>query len=213
MESSPLYYKAAPLSTKEPGPYPALVFLHGRGSNENDLIELAPYLPPQLLVISLRAPHRYKYGGYTWFDLDETFDINIDQLLGSCDAVSRCLDDIKQNYPVDSSRLFLFGFIMGAMMSLVMSLSNPDLFKGIVAHSGILPQHKRLTYKWNELGNLSFFIAHGSYDPVVPVELGRQVHERLIQSNANAVYKEYPIQHTISDESLGDIAGWLQNLI
>jgi phospholipase/carboxylesterase len=187
--------------------------LHGRGSDENDLIELAPYLPPQLLVISVRAPHRYKYGGYTWFDLDETFNINVDQLLGSCDALGQCLDDIKQNYPADTGRLFLFGFSMGAIISLAMSLSNPGRFKGVIAHSGMLPQDERLSYRLNELGKLSFFIAHGMYDPLVPVELSRQAHQRLAQSNANVVYREYPIQHTISDESLGDITAWLQDQI
>jgi len=95
------------------------------------------------------------------------------------------------------------------MMSLVLALSNPERFKGIVAHSGFLPQHGRLSYRWNDARACSFFIAHGKQDPIVPIELGRQAQQLLVQAHANVLYREYPIQHTISDESMSDIASWL----
>jgi len=213
MEPISLSSKIAPLSTNESGPHPALVFLHGRGTDENDLLGLTPHFDPHFLIASVRAPNKFPYGGYTWFDLDENGIVNIDQLLNSRDSFLRWLDDFQQKYPVDSSRLFLFGFSMGAMMSLAISLSNPNRFKGIVAHSGLLPQHDQLSYRWDELGTLSFFIAHGEQDPIVPIELGRQAHRLLMKANANVVYREYPIQHTISDESLSDISTWLQQQI
>jgi phospholipase/carboxylesterase len=213
MELSSLYSKIAPLGSNEPGPHPALIFLHGRGTDENDLLELTPYLDPQFLVASVRAPYKFSYGGYTWFDLDEKGAVNTRQLINSRDSFLYWLDDFQKNNPVDINRLFLFGFSMGAMMSLVISLSNPERFKGIIAHSGMLPQDKQLSYQWNNLSGLSFFIAHGSQDPIVPVELGRQAHRRFAQANANVIYREYPIQHTISDESLSDISIWLQKQI
>ena len=212
MEPSSLYYKTAPLSTDDPAPHPLMVFLHGRGSNEDDLLELVHYLPPQLLAVSVRAPYHYRYGGYTWFDLDETFGINIEQLLDNCEAIGRCLEDVQKKYPIDPRCIFLFGFSMGAMMSLVISLLKPGLFKGIIAHSGMLPQNEMLHYLRKEAGGLFFFIAHGTHDPIVPVELGREANLRLSEFCPNVTYREYPIQHTICDESLHDIALWLKNL-
>jgi len=213
MKPASLISKIAPISSGESGLHPALILLHGRGTDENDLLELATYLDPHLLVASVRAPYRFQYGGYTWFDLDEKSTVNIDQLLNSRDSFFRWLDDFQQNHPVDPNRLFLFGFSMGAMVSLAISLSNPKQFKGTIAHSGMLLQNEQLPYQWNDLGGLSFFIAHGSEDPIVPVELGREAHRKLTQVNANALYREYPIQHTISDESLSDISTWLQQQI
>jgi phospholipase/carboxylesterase len=209
MKPLSLFSKIAPLSSNESGPHPALIFLHGRGTDENDLLELTPYLDPHFLIASVRAPYRFPHGGYTWFDLDEKGSVNIDQFINSRDSFLQWLDDFQKNNPIDSSKLFLFGFSMGAIMSLTISLSNPKLFKGIVAHSGMLPQDEQLSYQWNDLSNLSFFIAHGSQDPIVPVELGRQAHRRLVQANADVIYHEYPIQHTISDESLSDVSIWL----
>jgi phospholipase/carboxylesterase len=213
METSPLFYKAATLSTIESALHPTLVFLHGRGADENDLLDLAQYFDPHFLIISVRALYRFPYGGYTWFNLDQNGTVNIDQLVNSRDALLRCLDDIQLKYHVDQSRLFLFGFSMGAIMSLTVSLSHPDRFKGVVSHSGMLPQHERVSYRWNDLSNTSFFIAHGEHDPIVPVELGRQAYQRLMQANANVLFRQYSIQHAIGEESLNDIVKWLQEQI
>ena len=210
MESPSLFYKTAPLSTNEGGPHPTLILLHGRGTDENDLLGLASSFDPRLLIISIRAPYRFPYGGYTWFELDEQGGVNTDQLIEGRDALIRCLDDIQKKHSVDSKRVFLFGFSMGAMMSLAVSLSQPIRFKGVVAHSGLLPQGDMLNYRWNDLNEISFLIAHGTHDPIVPVELGREAYQRLMDAKADVSYREYPIQHTISEESLNDAAIWLQ---
>ncbi len=212
MEASP-FYKIAPLNCNEAGPHPTLILLHGRGTDENDLLSLASSFDPRLLIVSIRAPFKFPYGGYTWFDLDEQNRVNTDQLIEGCDALIHCLDDIQQKYLVDLRRIFLFGFSMGAIMSLTVSLCNPKRFKGVVAHSGLLPQIDKLNYRWNDLNEISFFIAHGTYDPIVPVEMSRQAHQRLMDVKANVLYREYPIQHTISEESLADAATWLQTKI
>ena len=213
MEVSSLFYKVAPLSSNEDGPHPSLILLHGRGTDENDLLGLTSAFDPRLLIVSVRAPYRFPYGGYTWFDLDEQNGVNTDQLIEGHDALLRCLDDIQQKHPVDLKRTFLFGFSMGAMMSLTVSLSNPHRFKGVIAHSGLLPQHDKLQYQWNDLHGISFFIAHGTHDPIVPVALGRKTYQRFMNAKADVVYREYPIEHIISEESLSDAAIWLQQKI
>ena len=60
-----------------------LVLMHGVGSNEQDLFGLAPYVPPQFHVISLRAPFAMGQGAYAWFqftvDGDGTRHIHVPQ--------------------------------------------------------------------------------------------------------------------------------------
>ena len=213
MEASSLFYKVAPLNYTNNGPHPVLILLHGRGTDENDLLGLTSSFDPRLLIVSIRAPYRFPYGGYTWFDLDEQSGINNDQLLAGRDALIQCLDEIQQKYPVDVKRTFLFGFSMGAMMSLTVSLTNPHRFKGVIAHSGMLPKEDTMKYQWDHLDGISFFIAHGTNDPIVPVALSRQAYQRFIDAKADVLYREYPIQHTISEESLSDAAMWLQQKI
>src|SRR6266480_1087236 len=53
-------------------PPPLLILLHGLGSNEHDLIGLAPYLDPRFQIVSARAPHSLMPDGYAWFELGWT---------------------------------------------------------------------------------------------------------------------------------------------
>ena len=213
MEASSLFYKVVPPNYNNDGPQPLLILLHGRGTDETDLLGLTPSFDPRMLIVSIRAPYKFLYGGYTWFDLDEQNGINSDQLLAGRDALIQCLNEIQQKYSVDLKRIFLFGFSMGAMMSLTVSLTNPHRFKGVIAHSGLLPKEGTMKYRWNHLDGISFFIAHGTNDPIVPVALSRQAYQRLMDAKADVLYREYPMEHTISEESLSDAADWLQQKI
>lgn len=209
MGIKPLNYQIAPVSATEGGFRPALILLHGRGTDETDLLDLAPYFDSRFLIASVRAPYQFSYGGFTWFDAGPSGTINIDQLLESQGALLQWIDTFQKSYDVDPLRIFLFGFSMGAMMALSTSLTRPEYFKGIVAHSGLLPTHARLPYHWKKLHAVSFFIAHGVDDPIVPVTFGREAHKKFIEMDANVEYHEYPIQHAISEESLTDIARWI----
>jgi phospholipase/carboxylesterase len=40
-------------------------------------------------------------------------------------------------------------------------------------------------------------IAHGAYDPVIPVEFARQARELLERAGADVLYRESPIEHSI----------------
>ncbi len=54
------------------GVYPAVIFLHGRGADEEDLLGLSGYVDERLLAISVRAPFGFEYGGgYTWYEILE----------------------------------------------------------------------------------------------------------------------------------------------
>ena len=51
---------------------PLLVLLHGYGADERDLFGLAPYLPPEYVVASVRAPLTppFPAPGYSWYPIE-----------------------------------------------------------------------------------------------------------------------------------------------
>jgi len=205
-----LFHRIAPRDASAPSPAPLLVLLHGRGSDENDLLGLTPYLDPRFQVVSIRAPRKFSYGGYTWYDLFEIGKPNVDHLVESHQLLLETIDSIQRELPVDPDRTFLLGFSMGAMMSFAVALTHPERIRGVVAHSGYVPEGTPLPYRWKDLGQTEFFVAHGTEDPIVPVEMGRRSEELLRSAGASFTYQEYPIPHTISDESLSDLAEWLR---
>jgi phospholipase/carboxylesterase len=52
-------------------------------------------------------------------------------------------------------------------------------------------------------------IAHGTYDPVIGVEWGRQARERLEEAGADVLYRESPIDHTIDPRFVQEVREWL----
>jgi phospholipase/carboxylesterase len=209
MPNLPLAYEVAPMSKDPASPHPLLVLLHGRGADEHDLLRVVPPTVPDFFVVSVRAPYRFPYGGYTWFDLENIEDPNPDQLIESVGLLSKFLDEIRKVHGVDPDNIFLFGFSMGAIMALEVALRGSVRVTGVVAHSGCIARAEPIPHRSDPLHSPSIFIAHGTHDPVVPVWLARQSHEFLRQANLRVQYREYPIQHTISEESLRDASLWL----
>src|SRR5579872_2174475 len=54
------------------GRSPGLLLLHGRGSDEHDLLGLAPLFDSRFTLISARAPLPFMMGGYMWYGVAET---------------------------------------------------------------------------------------------------------------------------------------------
>ncbi len=194
-------------------PPPLLLLLHGVGSNEQDLFALAPYLDRRFLVVSARAPVALDYGGYGWFRIDFTprgMVADVEQARKSLRLLPGFVDELVETYGADAGRVYLLGFSQGAMMSLALTLIRPEMVAGVVAMSGRLPRQALEVEPDREaLKGKPALVTHGLYDPVLPVENGRAVRDYLAALAVELTYREYPMQHEVSAESLGDVAGWL----
>jgi len=60
------------------------------------------------------------------------------------------------------------------------------------------------------LAGLPIMVVHGTLDNVLPIESGRQIDEYLKRTPVALTYREYLMAHTVSEESLSDIAEWLR---
>jgi phospholipase/carboxylesterase len=95
------------------------------------------------------------------------------------------------------------------MTALELASRGEKQFAGIVAHSGFYVPNERRPQAFGP-HTPDIFLVHGIYDPVIPVDLGRSTFAFLQKHNVPSVFREYPIEHTISEESLQDAARWLQ---
>jgi len=191
---------------------PLLVLLHGYGSNEQDLIGLSEELDSRLLVVSLRAPLECDFGGYAWFEIQWGPDgISVDgkQALISRDIVIDVLKMLPDALQVRPSKVFLGGFSQGAIMSLGVAASHPELVDGVLMLSGrLLPE-----FTSNQLSDrfktVPFLVQHGTMDQVLAITGAREVKAFLEGEGVSVEYHEYPMAHEISRESLDDMATWL----
>jgi phospholipase/carboxylesterase len=211
--SSTLVHRILPPETGSTRMVPALILLHGRGADEEDLVGLSHMLDERLLIISARAPFEYPYGGYTWYEVGDIGTPEPEMFRASCDKLHRFITDVRRSYPLDPSKVFLLGFSMGCVMSFAMALTAPELVRGVSANSGYIPEGTHLVFRWGELQNVAFFITHGTADPVIPVDFARRARTLFQQSTAQVEYREYPVGHQLSDTGMTETAAWMTRLI
>jgi len=151
MPDLPLSFLHRPADPSVAGPW-LLVLMHGVGSNEQDLFGLAPYVPEQFHVISLRAPYAMGPSAYGWFaftvDAQGERTINEPQEAASRKVVAETLAAAAQQLGIPPERVVAGGFSQGGIMSLSLLLTQPKLMHtAMVMHSRKRPANPPLTHR------------------------------------------------------------------
>jgi phospholipase/carboxylesterase len=189
-------------------PEGALVLLHGRGADEVDLFPLLDALDPErrLLGITPRGPLSLPPGGAHWYRLGGIPTPDPDTFFPTFEAAAAFLDAL----PVPIERVVLGGFSQGAVMSWALGLgAGRPRPAAIVALSGFMPEVEGFELDLTGLDGYPIAIAHGSLDPVIPVEFGRLAVERLRAAGAEPLWRETPVPHTIDTRLLPELQAFV----
>lgn len=197
------------------GPPPLLLLLHGFGSNEHDLMGLAPYLDKRLRIVSARAIFDvgFGYGWYYLYGVPGNLISDDATRSRSLDVLTKFVSDLPARLGTDPRQLYLLGFSQGAVMSLNLALTVPHLIAGAVVISGYLDDQVIPQVQPDTLSHLDFLVMHGTEDDLITVEGGRGIRDYLEQLPVNLTYREYPIGHGIHPEALNLIPQWLNTQI
>jgi len=191
-------------------PEGALVLLHGRGTDENDLFPLLDELDPdrRLLGATARGPLSLPPGGSHWYVIRQVGSPDPETFHATYALAGGWLDGLLAEHGIPPERAILGGFSQGAAMTHALGLDagRPRL-AGLIALSGFIPQVEG--FELGDVTGLPVAIGHGIYDPVISVEFGREARDRLIQAGADVTYRESPMPHTIDPAFLGDLRGWV----
>ena len=216
MTEIPLEHVHADPETPTDSPAPAVVVLHGRGANEDDLLPVARELPDSHHVVSLRAPDRLQ-GGYTWYDLDlsagglHQSQPDPDDFRRSLDLVAESVAAAIETYDLDPDRIGLLGFSQGAITSLSLLLETPTNYRWVAALHGYLPaSHRDLDP--DGIADKPVFIAAGSADQIIPEARTEAAAERFKKLGAAVEYTAYEAPHGVGREELADLVGFVDRL-
>jgi phospholipase/carboxylesterase len=189
--------------------YPTILALHGLGSNEEDLIGLAPHLPNGLLWISPRAPLTVGSNSFEWYRVRAIGEPDPEKVASALKTIDEFVDEVLSVYPIDPQKLFLLGFSQGSLLAMCYTLGHPARVAGVIAQSGYLPGHINLEINEAGLKNKPFILTHGEYDTMIPVEWARASHDSLQRLEVDLTYHEFQMGHNVSLDSLELIAEWL----
>ena len=174
----------------------ALVLLHGRGADENDLFPLLDALDPErrLHGYTPRGPLSLPPGGAHWYVLGGIGTPERETFSAGFAALSDFLDGLPHE------RLVLGGFSQGCAMSYALALfrgrPRPD---ALLALSGFLPRVDGYELDL-EPPFPRIAIAHGTYDPLIEVAWGRAARDTLEAAGAAPLYHEFPGEHWIDPQ-------------
>jgi phospholipase/carboxylesterase len=196
-------------------PEGALVLFHGRGADENDLFPLLDGLDPgrHLVGATPRGPLSLPPGGAHWYALGGIGTPEAATFNRSYAAATEWLDGFLAQHGLAHDRLVLGGFSQGGVMSYSLGLGKGRPRPAALAvFSSFLP-----TVEGFEL-DLSpplppVAIGHGTLDPVIGVEWGRQAREVLEAAGAEVLYRETQMYHQIDPDFVLQVATWIRQVI
>jgi phospholipase/carboxylesterase len=207
-----LDYRLRPASGDPGG---ALVLLHGRGADENDLFPLLDVLDPDrhLAGVCPRGPLSLPPGGAHWYAVRQIGYPDPATFGPTYERASAWLDALPEATGVAIERTVIGGFSQGSVMSYALGLGRGRPSPaGIVALSGFLPTVEGFELDLDRPG-LRVAIGHGTQDPVIGVEWGRQARERLEASGLAITYRETPMGHSIDPRFLAELQGWVADAL
>ena len=198
-----------------------VIWLHGLGADGHDFEPIvsgfAASLRRHTLFVFPHAEHLPVTinGGMVmpaWYDIyDTNFGTRVDTD-GMSRSQSRIEDIIAQAIQkgIKSERIVLAGFSQGGVIALRTALTYETNLAGVLALSTYLPGKESLEARLRSAPQrLPIFLAHGSTDPLIPLEAARQARDDLIGWGFAVQWQTYAMQHAVCPEEVNDIEKWL----
>lgn len=185
---------------------PLLVVMHGRGSDERDLAALAPELPGEYVIASLRAPIAEGPGWSWWEPGGRHGDPDAEDVDASAAGVLRWLDAL----PFTPGTVGALGFSQGGAMSTHLLRRAPGRIAFAANIAGFLISGPQEGDAALAVSRPPVLWARGGADELFTPELVERTAPWLA-THAEATVRVYPgLGHSISREELDDIAGFLR---
>jgi len=221
MADSPLV-----VETGSQAPDSCVIWLHGLGADGHDFEPIVPELGLDPgLKIRFIFPHapmipvtiNQGFVMRAWYDIRENrIEAEQDEagIRQSAQVLGQLIEEQVES-GIASERIVLAGFSQGGAIALFTALRYARQLAGAMVLSSYMPLSHSLEAEKNEANSdLSIFLAHGSDDPVVPVDLAYRTRSQLEQQGYTLNWHEYAgMAHGVSAQEISDIAGWLQQIL
>jgi phospholipase/carboxylesterase len=201
----------------------SVIWLHGLGASGHDFEPIVPelHLPDESGVrfIFPHAPIRAVTinGGMqmrAWYDvrhMDLRLQEDSKSIIDSAVLINNYVDnEITSGIP--ANKIVIAGFSQGGAIALHAGLRYPYKLAGLLVLSAYLPLPDRLANEGSKVnGAVDIMMAHGIYDPLIPVAAGKQSCEFLQQLGYTIDWRTYPMEHAVCLEEIQDIGAWLKS--
>ncbi|WP_251358472.1 alpha/beta hydrolase [Kangiella sp. TOML190] len=208
----------APQSTHQA----SVIWLHGLGADGNDFKPIVPELKlPTELGIKFIFPHapvmpvtiNNGYPMRAWYDIrnaDLSQREDGDGVQKSAGQVMALLQ-AELDAGIAPEKIILAGFSQGGAVALHLATRLTFKIGGIIALSTYLTQADKLAQEMTSANlETAIFMAHGSQDPVVPIQRAQISAKTLADNGYQILWQDYPMPHAVCAEEIQAISQYLQ---
>ena len=203
----------------------SVIWLHGLGADGNDFVPIVPELklPPALAVrfVFPHAPMRpvtinNGMRMRAWYDILQLSAGGPQDEAGVRDsaAILERFIQRERQAGIAAGRIVIAGFSQGGAIALHTALRHAERLAGVMALSTYLPLRTSLAAEASPINrDLPILMCHGTFDPVLPLQLGSSTRDLLIAQGYAVEWKEYPMQHQVCMEEIQDISEFLCRVV
>jgi phospholipase/carboxylesterase len=202
----------APLRYTPSYPYPLIVWLHGHGSDERQLVRVMPLVSMQnYLAVAPRgtliaASEAGKGECFGWQQSEEHVQEAEQRIFDSIDVVRR-------KFHINEERIFLAGFDCGGTMAFRVAMSCPSRFAGVLSLCGSFPTGRTPLARVTEARRLPVFLAAGRDDTTYTVADVCGDLRLLHAAGLSITLRQYPSGHELPTQMLADANRWIMDQI
>tara|TARA_Y100001936_G_C15905345_1_gene575530 strand:+ start:220 stop:876 length:657 start_codon:yes stop_codon:yes gene_type:complete len=167
----------------------AIILLHGYGGDGKDISMLSlnwkRHLPNTIFI----CPNGHEAcslnpSGFQWFDLTkDNNDYILEQSLKAENKLKKFIDEIKNEFRLDNSKICLSGFSQGCMMSINVGFTSDKEYNCIVGFSGKIINPINLSQRKKNFTKT--LLIHGDLDDVVSPTHLLEAKDFLIRNNVD----------------------------
>jgi len=205
-------------------PIASVIWLHGLGADGNDfvpIVERFTSLQDKVRFVFPHAPVRAVTvnGGMrmrAWYDIAGLDLARNEDFAGiqESEQLIRLLIEREQGLGIAADRIVLAGFSQGGAMAMQVGLRFPERLAGIIALSSYLPLPDKFVAERHAVNQSTpVLMAHGLFDPVVPLILGQTSRERLEGLGYKVEWHSYPMAHSVVPEEIEEIYQFLERVL
>ena len=182
-----------PLSKNKP--QQIIVLCHGYGGDGKDISTLAinwQRFLPDAIFLCPNAPEVCSINpyGFQWFDLNsEKEEVILEKSLVAEEKLNTFLDQVLNNFQLETKNLALVGFSQGCMISIQLGIKKKEQINCVIGYSGKIINKNHLSNNINSKPKI--FLMHGADDTIVPATHLLEAKEYLKNQGINIKSKMF----------------------
>ncbi len=206
-------------------PAASVLWLHGLGADGWDFVPIVRELDlAENLAVRFIFPHAPMRAvtinnGFVmraWYDISQADIARVPDERGirESQAAIEALIAEEAARGIPASRIVLAGFSQGGAIALHTGLRHAERLAGIVALSSYLPLEQSLEAEASAANKSTpIFMAHGSEDPIVPLDLAESSRRTLQLRGYEVEWSSYPMPHAVCAEEVEALGEFLSGAL